>query len=123
MRIKVQKSTEDREIPLKEGMVEIAGEMEHRTLEDRQHVKDLIKRYWAHTSRAHEEEAVAASILRLLADEVDETMYTALIKAGIRPLIMIEVPQMASQAAEMRLQREREEKAESLRNQPIEDFN
>ena len=84
-------------------------------------MKDLIKRYWAHTARAHEEAAAAASILRVLADKVDETTYMALITAGTRPLIMLEVPQMASQATEMRLQREREEKAESLRNQPIEE--
>ena len=118
MRIKIQKSTEDREIPPKEEMVEIAGEMENLTLEDR---KDLIKCYWTHTTRVHEEAAVAAGILKLLADEVDETTYTALIMAGPRPLIMVEVPQMASQVTEMRLQREREEKAESLHNQPIEE--
>ena len=97
MRIKIQKLTEDCEIPPKEEMVEIAGEMENRMLEDRKHVKDLIKRYWTHTTRAHEEAAAAASILKLLADEVDETTYTALITAGTRPLIMVEVPQMASQ--------------------------
>ena len=43
MRIKIQKSTEDHEIPPKEDMVEIGGEMENRTLEDRKHIKDLIK--------------------------------------------------------------------------------
>ena len=120
-RIKILKSTEDREIPPKEEMVEITGEMEKRMPEDRKHVTELIKRYWTHTTRAHEEAAVAASILKLLADKVDEATYTALITAGTRPLIMLEVPQMASQAMEMRLQREREEKAESLRNQPIEE--
>ena len=122
MRIKIQKSTEDREIPPKEEMVEIAGEMENRTPEDRKHVKDLIKRYWTNTTQAHKEAAVAASILKLLADEVDEATYTALITAGTRPLIMVEVPQMVSQVTEMRLQREREEKAESLHNQPIEEL-
>ena len=121
MRIKIQKSIEDRKIPPKEDMVEIAGEMENRMPEDRQHVKDLIKSYWAHTTRAHEEAAAAASILKLLADEVDETTYMALITAGTRPLIMVEVPQMASQVTEMRLQREWEEKAGSLRNQSIEE--
>ena len=40
--------------------------------EQKQHIKDLIKRYWAHTAKAHEEASAAASILRLLADEVDE---------------------------------------------------
>ena len=72
MRIKVQRSTEDREIPSKEEMVEIAGEMEKRTPEDRKHVKDLIKCYWTHTTRAHKEAAAAASILKLLAGEVDK---------------------------------------------------
>ena len=62
-----------------------------------------------------------ASILKLLADEKDEATYTALIMAGTRPLIMVEVPQMVSQATEVRLQREREEKVESLCNQPIEE--
>ena len=84
-------------------------------------MKDLIKRYWAHTARAHEEAAAAASVLRLLADEMDEASYTALITAGTRPLIMMEVPQMAKQVAEMRQQQEQEEKAEDLRNQPIEE--
>ena len=121
MRIKVQKSMEDREIPPKEEMVDIAGAMKKRTPEDRQHVKDLIKRYWAHTTRAHGEAAAAASILWLLADEMDEASYTALLMAGTRPLIMIEVPQMANQATEMRLQWEREEKVEDLCNQPIEE--
>ena len=120
-RLKVQKSTEDREIPPKEDLVEIAGEMENRTLEDRKHVKDLIKRYWAHTTWVHEEAAVAAGILKILADELDEQTYMALITVGTRPLIMVEVPQMVRQVTEMRLQREREEKAESLRNQPIEE--
>ena len=120
-RIRIQKSTEDCEIPPKEEMVEIAGEMENHTLEDRKHVKDLIKCYWTHTTRAHEEAAAAAGILKILADELDERTYMALITAGTRPLIMVEVPQMASQATEMRLQREREEKAESLRSQPIEE--
>ena len=113
-RIRIQKSTEDREILPKKEMLEIAGEMENRMPEDRKHVKDLIKCYWTHTTQVHEEAAASASILKILADELDERTYTALIMAGTRPLIMIEVPQMASQVTEMRLQREREEKAESL---------
>ena len=49
-RIKIQKLTEDREIPPKEEMVEIAGEMEKRTPEDKKHMRELIKRYWTHTT-------------------------------------------------------------------------
>ena len=44
-------------------MVAMEGPMEDRTAENRQHVKDMIKRYWAHTTKAHEEAAAAANIL------------------------------------------------------------
>ena len=79
----------------------------------------MIKWYWSHTAKAHEEASAVASILRLLADEVDEQMYMAVLNAGTRPMIMMEVPQMASQAVEMKLEREHQEKVENLHNQPI----
>ena len=101
-------------------MMQMAGPMEEKTDKQRQHVKDLIKQYWQHTSRAHEEVAAAASILRLLADEVNEQTYLCLIIAGTRPLIMMEVPQMVNQATEMKLEHERQEKVEDMQNQPIE---
>ena len=87
-------------------MMDIAGQMEERMAEDRQHVRDLIKCYWAHTSKAHEEAAAAASILRILADELDEQTSVALLNAGTRPLIMMEMLQMTSQALEMKFERE-----------------
>ena len=111
---------EDCEIPPKQEMVKLAGPMEEHTEEQKQHIKDLIKRYWAHTVKAHKEASAAASILRLLADEVDKQTYVALINSGTRLLIMMEVPQMASQAAEMKIKGECQEKAKNLRNQPIE---
>ena len=117
--IKVEKSIENHEIPPKQDMVEIAGPMEEHIAENRQHVKDMIKRYYAHTTKAQEEAAVAANILQLLVDEVDEQAYVALVNAGTRPLNMMEMAQMSSQALEMKLERERQEKAENLRNQPI----
>ena len=50
---------------------------------------------------------------------MDEASYTALITAGTRPLIMMEVPQMARQVAEIKQQQEQEKKEEDLRGQPI----
>ena len=120
--ISVFKTVEERKISPKEKMVEMAGEMEESSEEHKKHVKDLIKRYWVHTSKAHEEAAVAASMLQLLADEVDEDVYTNLISAGTRPLIMVHVPQMAKQATAMKLEQEREEQVENLRNTPIEEI-
>ena len=81
-RLKVERSIEDREIPLREDMVEIARPMEEKMVEEKKHVKEMIKWYWAHTTRAHEEAAAAANILWLLADEVDKQTYVALLNAG-----------------------------------------
>ena len=64
--------------------------------------------------KAHKESAEAASILRLLVDEVDEATYLSLINAGSCPLIMIEVPQMVNQAMQMKLECERQQKAEGM---------
>ena len=120
--INVMKSVEEHEIPSKEEMVDLARPMEESLEEQKKHVKDLIKRYWVHMSRAHEEAAAAASILRLLADEVDADTYATLINVGTRPLIMVHVPQMAKQATAMKLEKEHEEWAEDLRNTPIEEI-
>ena len=121
-RINIIKSVEECKIPSKEEIVDLAGPMEESSEEQKKHVKDLIKRYWVHMSRAHEVAAAAASILRLLANKVDEDMYTTLINAGTRPLIMVYVPQMAKQATAMKLEKEHEEQAEDLRNTPIEEI-
>ena len=59
-RINVMKSVEECKIPSKEEMVDLAQPMEESSEEQKKHVKDLIKRYWAHTSRAHKEAAAAA---------------------------------------------------------------
>ena len=81
-RLKVLKSKGKREIPPKEKMMDIAVQMEERTAEDRQHVRDLIKCYWVHTSKVHEEAAAVASILQILADKLDEQTYVALLNIG-----------------------------------------
>ena len=49
---------------------------------------------------------------------MDEQTYVAL-NAGTRLLIMMEMPQMTSQALEMKFQTEQQEKAENIQNQPI----
>ena len=58
----------------------------------------------------------------MLVDEVDEDVYTTLISVGTRPLIMLHIPQMSKQATVMKLEKEREQPVENLRNTPIEEI-
>ena len=80
--LKVEKSIENHKILPKQDMVAMAGPMEEHTAKNRQHVKDMIQCYWAHTSKVHKEASAAANILQLLVDEVDEQTYVALLNAG-----------------------------------------
>ena len=117
--MKVEKSTEEHEIPEKSEMMSLAETVKDKAPDEKANIKDLIKCFWAHTLKAHEEVSAAASILQILADEVDEVTYMSLVNAGTRPLIMVEVPQMAKQATEMRLEREQQERTEDMCGQLI----
>ena len=89
---------------------------------ERADVIHMIKRYFGHVARAHEEAASAARIAQELVDEVDEISWLQIVSNGTRPLVMLQVPEMMQQAAMMKLEREHCEKAEQLRGLPIEDI-
>ena len=74
----------------------------------------MIKRYFGHIARAHEEAASAGRIAQELVDEVDENSWLQIVSNGTRPLVMLQVPEMMQQAAMMKTDHERHEKAEQL---------
>ena len=59
---------------------------------------------------------------QLLIDEVDENSYMELLRNGTQPLIMLQVPEMLTQVAEMKSDRERQQRIESLKGQLIEEI-
>ena len=82
----------------------------------------MVKHYFGHVARAHEEAASAARIAQELVDEVDENSWLQIVCNGTRPLIMLQVPEMIQQMASMKTECERHEKAEQLCGLPIEDI-
>ena len=70
----------------------------------------MIKCYFGHVARAHEEAASVARIAQEMVDEVDEKI----VSNGTRPLVMLQVPEMMQQAAMMKSDCERREKAQQL---------
>ena len=55
-----------------------------------------------------------------LVDEVDKNLWLQILSNGTRPLVMLQ--EMMQQAAKMKSDCERHEKAEQLRGLPIEDI-
>ena len=82
----------------------------------------MVKHYFGHVARAHEEAALAARIAQELVDKVDENSWLQIVSNGTRPLIMLQVPEMIHQVTSMKTEREWCEKAEQLRGLPIEDI-
>ena len=82
----------------------------------------MIKRYFGHVARVHEEAASAARIAQELVDEVDENSWLQIVSNGTRLLVMLQVQEMMQQAAMMKTDHECPEKAEQLQGLPIEDI-
>ena len=57
-------------------------------------VIQMIKRYFGHVARVHEEAASAARIAKELVDEVDENSWLHIVSNGTRPLVMLQVLEM-----------------------------
>ena len=113
-RWKVEKSIEEREISPDEQVQTFADTMTVKSKTERAEVIQMIKRYFGHVARAHEEAASAARIAKELVDEVDENSWLQIVSNGTRPLVMLQVPEMIQQAAMMKTDRECREKAEQL---------
>ena len=99
-----------------------ANTMTVKSKTERAEVVCMIKRYFGHMAKAHEEAVLAARIAQELVDEVDENLLLQIVSNGARPLVMLQVPEMMQQLAMMKSDRERREKAEQLQGLPIEDI-
>ena len=121
-RWKEEKSIEECEISPDEQVQTFANTMKVKSKTDRAEVVHMVKCYFGHVARAHEEVASAARIAQELVDEVDENSWLQIVSNGTRPLIMLQVPEMIQQAASMKMECEQHEKAEQLRRLPIEDI-
>ena len=121
-RWKVERSIEERKISPDEQVKTFANTMTVKSKTERADVIHMIKCYFGHVTRTHKEAASAARIAQELVDEVDENLWLQIVSNGTRPLVMLQVPEMMQQAAMMKSERERREKAEQLRGLPIEDI-
>ena len=108
---------EEREIIPEEEVKMFADMMQVKSKLARVDVVLMIKRYFGHVVRAHEEVAAAAKLVQLLIDEVDKNSWLQIVANGIRPLIMMEVPEMLRQASSIKTEHERQQKAELLKGQ------
>ena len=105
----MERSIEERDLTSEEEIKTFADTMKVKSKTERVDVVLMVKKYFRHVVKAHEEAAAAAKMAQLLIDEVDENSYIQLLRNGMRPLTMLEVPEMLMQAAQMKTDRKRQE--------------
>ena len=119
---KVERSIEELEISPEEQVKTFADTMTVKSKTERADVIHMIKHYFGHVAKAHEEAALAARIAQELVDEVDENSWLQIVSNGTRPLVMLQVLEMMQQAAMMKSDHECREKVEQLQGLPIEEI-
>ena len=78
---------------------EIFPEEEVKTFVDTMQVKSkltvrMVKQYFGHVAKAHEEVASAVRIAQSFIDEIDENSWMQIVSNGMRLLVMLQVPEM-----------------------------
>ena len=100
---KVERSIEERELMSEEEVQMFVDTMQVKRKSDKADMVIMIKMYFGHVAKAHEEAASAAKLAQLLIDEVNANSYMQLIAHSTRPLIMLEVSEMVKQVAGMKM--------------------
>ena len=101
-RWKVERLIEEREISPEEEVKTFADTMQVKSKTDRAEVVRMVKRYFGHVAKVHEEAASTVRIAQSLIDEIDENSWLQIVSNGTRPLVMLQVPEMLQQAATMK---------------------
>ena len=121
-RWKVERSIEECEISPEEEVKTFTDMMQVKSKTDRVEVVRMVKWYFGHVAKVHEEAASAARIAQSLINEIDENSWLQIVSNGTRPLVMLQVPKMLQQAATMKSEHEHQQKAEQMQGLPIEDI-
>ena len=83
-RWKIEKTIEECEISPEEEVKTFADTMKVKSKTDRVEVVRMVKCYFGHIAKAHEEAASAARIAQSLIDEIDENSWMQIVKNGTR---------------------------------------
>ena len=83
-RWKVERSVEECEILPDEQVKTFANMMTVKSKTERAYVIHMIKRYFGHVARAHEEAVSVARIAQELVDEVDKNSWLQIVSNGTR---------------------------------------
>ena len=115
----VLRAAEDAEIPSDAEGVLGEDSLKGKTPEEQREIRLTIKRFFQHVSRAHEEAACAAGKLAELVTVLDKEEFNVIARAGTRPLVAIEFPEIKELIKEKKEEVRKAELKEELKQMDI----
>ena len=114
---------EERDIPLEDDTEVLdLDQLEEKMEEQKKEIKRMLRKFWDHVDKAHEEAACAAGELARLALVLEPEDYFKIVHVGTRPLIAMKIPQVKQMVKEHKDMEERVRSQEEMRNTKIEDI-
>ena len=114
---------EDRDI-LMEDDTEVVdpNKIEGKSEEEKKEIKRMLRKFWGHVEKAHEEVACAAGELSRLSMVLEPDDYFKVVEAGTRPIITMEIPKAKQMVAQQKEAEERVRSHDEMHNTRIEDI-
>ena len=118
----VLKAAENKEIPEDADAVLGEDSLKGKSPEAQRDIKMTIKRFFQHVAKSHEEAACAAGKLAELVDVLDPDEFGTIARAGTRPILIMEFPEVKKLVEQKREDVKKAEIKEELKNTPIDEI-
>ena len=114
---------EEKDIPAEDDTTVVDPEkLKGKTEEEKKEVKRMLRKFWSHVEKAHEEAARVAGELGRLSMVLEPDDYFKLVEVGTRPIITMEIPKAKQMIEQQKEAEERARSREDMKNMKIEDI-
>ena len=114
---------EDKEIPIEDDIAVVdPDKIPGKTEEEKKEIKRMLRKFWLHVQKAHEEVACATGELSCLSMVLEPDDYYKVVEAGTHPIITMEIPKVKQMVAQQKEIEERVRSHDEICNTRIEDI-
>ena len=114
---------EDKDFPMEDDTAVVdLDKIEGKTEEQKKEIKLMLRKFWKHVQKAHEEATCVAGELSRLSMVLEPDDYYKIVEAGTRPIIMMEIPKAKHMVETRKEAEERVRSRDEMRNTKIEEI-
>ena len=113
----------DKEILMEEDTKVVdLDKLQGKAEEQKKEIKLMLRKFWRHVQKSHEEAACMAGELSRLSMVLEPDEYYKIVEAGTRPIIAMEIPKVKHMVEAQKEMEERARSRDEIRNTKIEEI-